>query len=307
MTPIDEVLADDLTAMTFFGRNRKRARNKYMRYMRLVHPDMVDDSRSSTATARLNVLWENYQSTVDGTTGKPSESHGSKDSHHRVNRIVDTATMSIMVDLQDKSWLMVNRVANATLQVDDTVSAMVDRVINITSGSPVRVFPIGDQMVIPQHDGSHMAYRTPTDVFNGVYGLSSLLESCISKNILNSRDVAWIFKRLLFLTGALDEVGLSIDDPSAFLSRLLVSPENHTVIMVDWTGLSVKDGDNVMGVSKAFSDIIRHHVDHAVDVFIRGCGVSHKPSAGELMRDFDDVLLDEYGAPSFHRMELPDD
>lgn len=303
MTAIDDILVVGLTAGTFFGKNRKRARNKYMRYMRLIHPDIVDDDRASQATARLNVMWEEY------TSRDRKEPHNVGTNHyHHTHMVVRDENMAIILDTDSHQWMMVNRHPGIPLSIDDAVEALMDNMISMSASSPLTMLKPEERISIPQSDGMHMAYRVRYPGDGDAYGLSVLMERLGSHHALLGEDVAWIFKRILFLAGILDHESIHLNDSDAFLSRCIVYPSSHEIVVMDYTGMRVADDvDNVRALSTSLYALLLHYhesIPETVMSFIHGCMVNHKPSAGELMKDFDDVLLDTFGAPRFHKMVI---
>jgi hypothetical protein len=302
MSAIDDVLATGMTAFSFFGSNRRRARNKYMRYMRLVHPDINHDARAERATKVLNALWESY-----GHTATANASSSAPARHH-ARMVFRDDDMAVLFDDAKKVLLMVRRSAGVSLDVDADVGSAVNDMRDLADSSPVSFLPLGEHVSIAQKDGYHEAFSVPYDKsVDDVFALSALMADASHRGVLVGEDVAWMFKRVLFIAGVLDVVGVQADDGDRFLSRLMVMPKTHDMMVIDYSTMHRKDNaSNVAVLARAFLKLVPDDTPHAgfLVKFITGCTVSVMPSAGELMNEYDDVLLDTFGAPRFHKMNI---
>ena len=329
--PIIEVM-DAVSASIFFGSNRKRARNKYSRYMRLVHPDLNTDSRAESASARLNELWEEYETAgSDGSARKTGDSARARKAK-TMTRVLRLSTVTLFTDSSAGtmppllSWVLVRR--EPSKQLDGAL--MLDRAVKLADsmeGSPVSLLIPGDDstvgsvenMVISQPDGPHYAVRmsTPVPPSTRLLTLGGLVRAVGGEDRVMGEDLAWIMKRVMYTGLALDSASVALpasgDSDARILDRIAIDPAAHHAYVL-WYGFedaSDGHGDSILSavadeVSALFQggggrDVGRVKILRFVD----GLRYAHHTPAGDVMREYDEMLLDLYGAPRFHELEIP--
>jgi serine/threonine protein kinase len=173
-------------------------------------------------------------------------------------------------------------------------------------------------------------------------GLSTLEQVHARHPALDGRHLGWIFNRLLTALGLVHRCGLV--HGAVVPAHVLVHAEDHGLRLVGWVH-SVRRGRRITTGAAAYRDWyppeVRHHgpavpatdiylaarcvvylaggdpisgrmpdaVPRALGAFLRSClldGPRMRPDdAWELHDDFDDLLRDLYGAPTYHRLEMP--
>jgi hypothetical protein len=298
MNPIEEVLTDGLTAIVFFGSNTKRARLKYRRYLRLVHPDLHhDDPKAEDATIRLNDLWDDYQSASTASTGRGKPK--STTSRRSMRRVAHDDVTSLFVDDPAQQWVSVMNTASERRPSADEhiIMDMTDR----SEGSPVTIIPFlsasAVHEAIMQSDGPHDAMRADGAPVDVLYTAKDLL----SMPSIDERDVAWIYKRAIFMGGLMDMAGGQCSQP---LSHLIINPRTHDAF-IDPTAITARTKGSMM--TAMVNDVPAGVLDGSsrLSKWIHGGQYTDGRHTGELLHEYDNLLASLFGAPSFHVMTMP--
>ena len=180
------------------------------------------------------------------------------------------------------------------------------------------------------HDTRTRAANVLTWV-GGAYTLDELRHAY--PNGLDSRDVAWIWRRLLVALGIAHRAG--IVHGAILPPHVCVLPEAHGLVLIGWT-CAVETGTPIPAVSAAYelfypkevmsrqpatpaTDIAlaarcmnflqREDAPAALNRFFRGCMLPHprqRPQdAWALLREFDDLLTRLWGPRTFHPFTVP--
>ena len=314
MSPIEEVLSVTSSSV-FFGSNRKRAKNKYSRYMRLVHPDLNKDKRAVEASSRLNEMWTEYEeSSINSSIGNKTRSPGRRN-RSKLSKIIHTDSYTIFKDSSDGQWMIVeNKPTFGGITEDDHLNEARDRIASSISGSPVSLLhhEDNDLIMIAQRDGPHRAFRTrPLSTGNDhVLTLGGIIRAVGGTGRIVDRDLAWIVKRLVFTALVLDSNNIDVEDD--LLDHILIDVEGHHAWFL-WTGVKKRDGagDGVLGrlsveVGGLFPD--RPDYPHSVQRMLRfvdGCRYARHSDIRGVMGEYDDLLLELFGRPCFHKMTIP--
>lgn len=299
---IEEIM-NAVDAESLFSSNAKRAQIKYRRLMRAVHPDFDSSAAAADAATRLNSLWEDWQqdhgakpkSEANGKTSKP------KTKTTRVARAGSTALFSVGDDSGD--WLEVERDANSVSNIDGVVKKALAGLHTVTKDSPVSSpFEIVETAV-PQKNGPHAAVTFKTKMKTG-WSLVDIKKAYPEG--IDERDAAWILKRLVFLGAAIEDAGLDADDIGAMV---MYHPSGHTLGLCSVRNLHATDSSKALkNIMESFSAIIDPSGSPALRrmwAFAQSCGLNSRPAVSELLREYDEILLDLFGAPSFHAMKDP--
>lgn len=301
-TVVDEIMSA-ADAMGLFGSIGKRAAIKYRRLMRTVHPDVDPSPEAAEAASRLNALWEEWQ-VAHG--GKPTSKAAGHAPAAKTTRVLSTTETTLFKT--DDGWLEVaNKPTVASASDVEDFSSRLGTLHKMVEGSPVWV-PSPDEMeaiLVAQKDGPHAAVK----VKPGAGGMTAGWPLA-ALGAVDERDLAWILKRLVFLGSAMCNVGLSVPDLGG---RVMVRPSTHQVGVASFAGAEVMDEvdethDPMAGLMDAFSVLAAESKGRGVRkllAFAEGCKVASRPDGSDLMRELDDVLLDLYGARSYHEMEDP--
>lgn len=290
---IDEINSA-VDADALFSTIKKRASNKYRRMMRAVHPDVDSSPEAAAAAARLNALWEDWRAKHDG---KPTTTSFTPKAKPELVKILKTDSSAIFKT--DDGWLSVDRRAGSEPLDADVISA-IKKLESILGGSPVEAGGSVSVLKIPQADGLHDAVKIDRALMDDGWTLDKIGK-------VSGRDAAWILKRLVFLAGALETVGLEVPELGA---RVLVQPSKHMIGLFDFIGSArYDDTDAMTPLMRGFLECV---VDENTDdgkrlaAFARGCMLRwSRPSPSGLMNELDEMLFDLYGKPEYHPMADP--
>lgn len=274
---------------SLFGRNEKSARIRYRRLARSVHPD---HGGSEEAMARLNSLWDEYNKADVPTEKTPIE-------------LTRCETYAVF---DEDGMLVVERQTSSSAK---SVSTEASKLAHLIDGSPVCMLVCKSSELIAQSDGVHAAYRCDApDSVESTIMLPSLKRS-IPNGVIHPRDLAWITKRVIYLFAAVEKSALTFNSYKNMTECLAISPELHMlVVMAPWE-LTPSDGSllprsgmvrdyvacmkGVAGSDKRNDRILR---------FMRGIEVDSFTPSIDILREYDELLLEMFGKPRFHVMEV---
>lgn len=278
------------SATDLFGANENRARIRYRRLARSVHPDM---GGSEDAMARLNRLWDEYNRT--------------EDSHSDSNTPIEvTRNNQYAIFKEHDKLLVVERLASDSICLPHDVSD-IKKKLDMT---PVCMLELNGSKHISQSDGLHAAYICDVP-YNAKVNLIMLesLKDRLPDGMLHPRDLAWITKRVLFLDGVLSSTRMDLRN----LTRgLAIDPVNHMLVIVSpWEILGVIDAETLMTralldhfltcIAPVMADDKR---SNRIKRFVIGTRMDRVTGWGDIMREYDDLLEELFGHPRFHVMEV---
>ena len=288
--PSTETSASRVLAATdprdLFGDNPKRARIRYQRLAKELHPDV---GGSEEAMRRLNMLWAEYNA-------------GSSDGSRKPREVTRNAKYAVFEE--DGGWLVVDRMVGSRAALVN-----VSELTRILEGTPVCLLDATSSMLIRQKDGPHPAYRaTPPDTIrDGVVSLYQLPEK-LPNGILHPADAAWMLTRVLFLAAALNRVGLGFAcEPS---NCLAIAPDTHMLaVIAPWElSLATRGIPQQRALMASFERAIAGMLDldtrsRKIAKFIRGTVLDGVTESSDLLGEYDDMLYGLFGRPRFHVME----
>lgn len=275
-----------------FGTNAKRAEIRYRRLARAVHPDL---GGSVDAMGRLNTLWDEYRA-------RNGSMRPRCDGRKRPSEVTRNGTY-VILDEGDR-WVVVERSPSGS---SNTRSEYV-RLLPIVEGSPVCVLEPTGTKAISQPDGIHVAYECAphpmaSDGRRMTY-LSSLAPH-LHGGRLHPADFAWITKRAIYLTMALESTGLCFGRNSS--ECLAVAPDTHMLVVVSpWDLCEGKSGvrkavmsEYLACVSPMLGD---DNATHRICCFVRGVGIDSVTSASRIMMEYDELMIELFDGLHFHEM-----
>lgn len=281
---------------SLFGDNERRARIRYRRLAKSVHPDANGNSPESVeAMKRLNALWDAYRgvdSRVTAGMRKPTE--------------ITRNASYVILDEHD-TWLVVDR------SVSDGMmgrSMVLDGLRDTINRSPVCMLSVAGNKVLSQPDGLHVAYTcsVPDCVSYGrtVIMLGSLGDM-LPNGTLHPADLAWIAKRAIFLDGALEHNKLEIRRDST-TDVLAIAPDSHMLVVVAPWAIGNRNSTTYWQVTNGLlstgAELFGNdRMSRRIVTFMRGVAVDHVTSASDMLREFDDLLIELFGGLRFHEME----
>lgn len=320
MTTAREIVGTK-SARELFGSNEKRARIKYGRMTRTVHPDLNHNAAvAQRVMSDLNARWAEYTGTGsetktagDGTKagkgGNATTAASTTKTKARPRELLRTDGY-VMFAEADGSLLVVRRtvtddIATGGKELADAIESFRD----VLAGSPVAMPKVRERLAIAQTDGTHEAARADAVDVSDLIPLSGLAMR-LPDDKLDPHDAAWIMKRVLFLYGALAKCGLCVDKP---LNSVCVSPSEHLLVVTDPLAVRIDaDGKGARRTRDAMLRWLRNLIGNDADdrgisarmvrAFATGCIGDDATSVGELLAEFDDLCVRAFGGICFHEM-----
>lgn len=288
--------------MSLFGTNAKRAKIRYHRIARSVHPDNNGNSRESQeAMAKLNSLWDSYSASMDGSRKATGAKRPTEVTRGERYAVFD----------EEERWIVIDRKHGG--EVDGKLSSL-HHLSKLLKGTPVCMLrPVGRKL-IAQPDGAHLSFEceVPDVVSSGRKAIMlQSLKDALPHGKLHPADLAWITKRVLFLSGALCVCGLKFKSSS--VGCLAIAPETHMLVVVAPWELEASDialsSAYTRGIVAAFWNVANQMIDsdeksRRIEMFLLGTICDKVTGWHELIDEFDELLFELFGKPKFHEMEL---
>lgn len=294
MDAISEILLA-ANSLELFGTNEKRAKLRYRRLAKEVHPDSNDDPKAEEAMKRLNSLWRKYNTRVGAVADERTP-----------EEITRNETFAVFSE--GEKWMVVERSPNG-----DGHFGVIQGVNDTLDGTPVRILECDRTKTISQPDGLHLAYETtPPESIVGGHGIMLLsnmnLFLLLPGGLMDPADFAWISKRVLFLSTTLAEYGATLGSK---VDCLAIAPDSHMLVVVD----DVVESTDPWGDR---DELIRQYIERVGRIAIRGINKTAErierfmlgvigdrwASTGELMREYDELMYELFGGIHWHEMEL---
>ncbi|WP_208814580.1 serine/threonine protein kinase [Micromonospora echinofusca] len=304
-----------------FGRADPHRR--YRQLAAVLHPDRtghVDETQRAAATAAfvtLTTRWQAYGSTtVNGyTLGSPAYSGDLADLY----RLDDDRLLKLPRDPANNDLMLREQVALRRIERD---------------GDP-RYLPYVPRLVESfRHRDDSTGAEHRVSVLAAVPGLHSLAEVRRRRpDGLDPRDAAWMWRRLLVALGLAHRAG--VVHGAVLPDHVLIEPDAHGVVLVDWCYSVADPGDTVPAVVPAYADwypvevrdrrppgpgtdlamaatcmvtLMGDRAPAALRSFADGCRTTRPESrpddAWRLLGELDDVLERLYGPRTFRPFHL---
>lgn len=335
MTVLEQVLAAEYPE-DLFGTDDENARREYRRLAAVLHPDVAGPD-ATVAFQKLSELYEWHRTGTKPkganqiilTTKKRSYVLGDLKYQGDVANLYggvfdDEGTPAQVLlkmprDPNDNDLLVAEAQALKVIRddVDDKWAAF---------------FPYLVESFRHQDKATNQRRRVNAIApLDGFYTLAEVLKAY--PDGIDSRDVAWMWRRLLTALGVAHDAGLVHGAPT--LDNILIHPEKHGLVLADWC-YSVKEGEPLTAVPESnkaaypLADITdKAPVTGALDMFVahrtilrllrRGApkqyvafiaGVSQarpktRPTAGETLKALDEMLFNLYGPRKYHSFTMP--
>lgn len=315
-----DVLEDIATIMAasdpvvLFGPNEKRAKIRYRRLLRSVHPDANGgDDTAQEATQRLNSLWESYGRMM--SPNRHGDADRAPDTSHFVHELARTERFVLFSE--GDRWMSVARGRGSRPATTADAEAMM-RFSEIVSGSPVFVPHRIGEKIIPQVDGNHLAttYEVP-GFFSAEHHMLSLadIKSHVPNGVMDPADAAWVIKRLLFATAGLAKARLRPEEGADLADVAILDTDAHMLVILDADRLvqGTGDVDEQRAVIGRAAEIVSQMLDTSdsggrqtrrLAAFLRGVMVDHVTETATLLAEFGELLLELFGEPRFHKMRI---
>lgn len=244
--PMDEIheIMNAVDSDDLFGSSLKRAKIRYRRLMRAVHPDFIDTDDKDIAieaSSRLNALWSEWLEVHDPSGCSANGTGGSGHANGpRKNAVLAFRNKDVALFRSDEGWLTVCRHAGSMIGTDvDAVHSAYE----MTKDAPVVLPSSVETRSIHQSDGMHPAVLAP---FDGVEQWWSIHDPRLDWS--EPRNIAWVMKRILFLAGVFDRSGLSIPNME---NLVVIAPESHVIGLISVLGATHVDYGHMGGQREA--------------------------------------------------------
>ena len=327
-TYVAEVLAAT-SSVSFFGTDESLARKKYLLYAKHVHPDR--EGGSNDAFIALQRLYSDHGNPADSTP--KSNVISTRNAEYVLGSTLRESDVfkAIQVEFQDDATSTrhtAEMLISLAARDNDLMGAMSTSLRKMREvPEQYRVFfpKMVERFIIPQTGG-----RRAVVVLEGMPGFVSVKDIMEAyPNGIDGRNVAWMFKRMLVAVGNTADMGISHGacTPESFM----IHPEEHGLILRDWQ-YSVPLGEPLVAVPTDYRDLYPESIlkksatnrqldvsmaaktasrlldDDAPDAlksFFKGCMQGSLPTAAELLKEFDSILRNVYGAPKFQHFSMP--
>lgn len=305
------------------------AQATYRRLARTVHPDFNPDAqeRAHAAFARLSELWKQFNGAEDNDIVFTTRRHS-----HTVHRLLARGDIANIYDArtEESQAVLVKIVRNPA---NSELIANEITVLKKLKDDVAPEFAAFHSRTVDSF--RHKDKKTGKDrraivleKTEGLYSLREVLDAFPQG--LDPRDLAWMARRLWVALGAAHVAGVA--HGAVFPEHVLIHPEQHGLVLIDWCYAKEFDQKLTHGVPK-YKDLgwygsrFDQPLDHRVDVrqashtlelmlgqrkspafraFFKGCRVASAPPAGQLFKEFDELLEQLYGRRRFRPFAMPD-
>ncbi|RKR92289.1 hypothetical protein BDK92_6727 [Micromonospora pisi] len=317
------------TPSDLFGNEQPAA--TYRKMARLLHPDAAPAGETSTATAvfaRLADLWAGHQGR--GGPGLQTRRH-----RYTIGERFATGDLANLYRVRydgEHALLKLPRQPASNDLLDREASAL----DTLRKRGEARHRAYAPRLVESfRHEDPVTGVRRTANVLAHSPGLVPLTEvNRAYPDGLDPRDVAWIWRRLLVALGWAHRAGVL--HGAVLPDHVLIEPERHGVVLVDWCYSVGADGGSVPALVARYRDwyppevarrgpavpatdihlasrcmewLMGARADIALLRFVRGCTLRdprRRPSdAWRLLGELDELLERLYGPRRFRRLVLP--
>ncbi|WP_326826207.1 lipopolysaccharide kinase InaA family protein [Streptosporangium sp. NBC_01756] len=318
MTTTTEAIALVSAARTpedlFGGDSPHRA---YRRLARLLHPDLAPGPEAAEAFARLAGLWAARDRSIETVIT-------TRLGTYRIGRVFRRGATAVLYGSGDDALLKLPR----SHLDNDLMRREAESLRKIARDGDPLLLPYVPRLVESFRHRSGGVERQANVISRAPDGFVSLAEITRLRPVLDPRDAAWIWRRLLVAIGMAHRAG--VVHGAVFGQHVLVHPVDHGLLLVDWSQ-SVPLGTPLTAL------VARHRADYPPEVlarrpateatdiqlatrcvaalmgdrapvpirrFVRG-SLTHPPrDAWCLLGELDDLLDDLYGPRKYRPLHL---
>ncbi|MFI6509344.1 lipopolysaccharide kinase InaA family protein [Streptosporangium sp. NPDC050855] len=289
----------------------------YRTLARLLHPDLAPGAEAAEAFTRLAELWAARGGAPETviTTGRGS---------YRLGGVLWHGATAVLYRSGPDTLLKIPR-SHAD---NDLMRREADALETIGRDGDPLLLPYVPRLVESFRHRSGGVERQANVISRVPDGFVSLDEIARRRPVLDARDVAWIWRRLLVAVGAAHRAG--VVHGAVFGHHVLVHPVDHGLVLVDWSQ-SVPTGTPVTALVARHRDdyppevMARRPATPALDIqlatrcvaalmgdrapvpirrFVRGSLLAPPDDAWRLLAELDDLLDDLYGPRTYRPLRL---
>ncbi|MEV8631027.1 lipopolysaccharide kinase InaA family protein [Streptosporangium sp. NPDC051023] len=327
MTPREEAIALVCAARTpedlFGGESPKQA---YRRLARLLHPDLAPGPETAEAFAKLAGLWAAHGGKSAGTTrGAGSETViTTRRGTYRVGKVLRRGATAVLYESGPDTLLKVPR-SHAD---NDLMRREADALRTIEREGDPLLLPYVPRLVESFRHRSDGVERQANVISRVPEGFVSLAEITRLRPVLDPRDAAWIWRRLLVVIGAAHKAG--VVHGAVFGHHVLVHPLDHGLVLVDWSqsvplgspltvlvarhrddyprevleGRPATEATDIRLATRCVAALMGDRAPAAIRRFVRGSLIGPPRDAWRLLSELDDLLDDLYGPRKYRPLHL---
>lgn len=319
-----------------------KARSTYRRLARIIHPDANDsEQRAVDAFAKLSQFWDEY----NGKSTSPRHAAGPATGDRRLIFESKRHTYFIdpLVKRTDFANIYPAEYIDGTIhryaalkmprspKNNDLIENEVKMLKVLKENVPERyqMFhpSVVDTFIHRDKTSGKQRRAIVTPALPKFVSLREVLDAY--PNGIHPRHVAWMTRRLWVALDVAHRAG--VVHGAVFPENIMIHPEDHGVVVINWS-YAQPVGDTLKAVVPKYRDdgwyglSINKKLDHRIDVklaattmeamlgaesakpfraFFNGCKVASTPTAGELYREFEELLTSVYGARTYVPFNMP--
>ncbi|GAA3091665.1 lipopolysaccharide kinase InaA family protein [Streptosporangium carneum] len=315
----------------FGGDAPKRA---YRRLARLLHPDLASGPDAAEAFAKLARLWAAYGGAPEAASGDgPPGAAGGRSAEtvittgrgtYRIGRAFHRGATAVLYDSGADTLLKIPR-SHAD---NDLMRREADALRTIERDGDPLLLPYVPRLVESFRHRSRGVERQANVISRAPEGFVSLAEVARLRPVLDPRDAAWIWRRLLVAIGTAHRAG--IVHGAVFGHHVLVHPVDHGLVLVDWSqsvplgspltvlvarhrddyprevleGRPATEATDIRLATRCVAALMGERVPAAIGRFLRGSLLSPPRDAWRLLGELDELLDDLYGPRKYRPLHL---
>ncbi|GHE37667.1 hypothetical protein GCM10017673_45150 [Streptosporangium violaceochromogenes] len=306
----------------------------YRRLARLLHPDLAPGPQAAASFAKLARLWAAYGTdtgTGTGTgaagaarAGEPETVITTRRGTHRAGPLLRRGATALLYESGDGALLKLPRAHTD----NDLMRREAEALTTMEREGDSLLLPYVPRLLDTFRHRSDGVERQVNVISRVPEGFVSLTEITRRRLILDPRDAAWIWRRLLVAIGAAHRAG--VVHGAVFGHHVLVHPIDHGLVLVDWsqsvplgtplTVLVARHRDDyppevfaakpataaldIHLATRCVASLMGERIPAAIRHFLRGSLISPPGDAWRLLAELDDLLDDLYGPRKYRPLHL---
>lgn len=229
MTIAHEVMTAGSEFFTPLTPSQRQA--KYRRYARALHPDLHPEPESAEAFARLNALYEAVRGNGTADTSRIGVRVNTTQHEYVLTQPIQLGAFTHFEATYDNGHKVADVLVTSTIEDNDLMERHVSAHRKIVSEVPSEYLPYYVPFLegfrIEQPTGTHGAVAHKK--MDGFYSVEDLLLRGLQ---LDSRNIAWIFRRLLVSIGNAHDINLV--NMSVTPDNVFIHPTDHGLFIPMW-------------------------------------------------------------------------
>ncbi|MER6832098.1 lipopolysaccharide kinase InaA family protein [Streptosporangium sp. NPDC000563] len=297
----------------------------YRRLARLLHPDLAPGAEAAVAFTRLAELWAAREDASKGASERAKEVViTTRRGTYRIGGVFRRGASAVLYESGTDTLLKLPR-SHAD---NDLIRREAESLRTIAHDGDPLLLPYVPRLVESFRHRSDGVERQANVISRVPDGFLSLEEVRRRRPVLDVRDAAWIWRRLLVAVGAAHRAG--VVHGAVFGHHVLVHPLDHGLVLVDWsqsvplgtpiTALVARHRDDyppwvldrkpatpatdIHLATRCVAALMGDRVPTPVRHFVRGSLLSPPNDAWRLLGELDELLDDLYGPRKYRPLHL---